>query len=228
MSIKSNIIILYVISAIIATILGFAFYHNLQFDANSSAGVIVAALSGIITLLVGFQIYNAIEINREMRRHAIRIQRFESTFARNLESLKEGLLENRYLSNALIKAEHVKDWQRWKGLEYLYMETGDLLKYLILSNVNKYNIFDEGSIFIECISILEDCLNKLDNETKEINIRMFNSQHSSLDKLHEELMSLLRDPYYGYDEGDQKVLIALKEKREMLLKKYGIFDRNHC
>ncbi|MDE5850084.1 MAG: hypothetical protein K2H38_08070, partial [Muribaculaceae bacterium] len=83
-------------------------------------------------------------------------------------------------------------------------------------------------IYIDCIRILEDCLNKLDKETKEISIRMFNSQHSTFDKLHEELMYLLRDPYYGYDEGDQKILIALKEKREMLLKKYGIFDRNNC
>ncbi|MDE5871186.1 MAG: hypothetical protein K2H22_04465, partial [Muribaculaceae bacterium] len=136
MSLKSNIIILYIISAIIATILGFAFYHNLQFDANSSAGVIVAALTGIITLLVGFQIYNAIEINREMRRHALRIKRFETKFARNLDSLKQGMLENRYLSNALIKAEHIKDWQRWNSPEYLYMETGELLKILILSNIN--------------------------------------------------------------------------------------------
>lgn len=57
---KNAIIILYIVVAMLAGWLGYACFCNLQFDSNSSAGILVAALGVMVTLLVGWQVYNAI------------------------------------------------------------------------------------------------------------------------------------------------------------------------
>lgn len=226
MNIKSNIIILYIISAIIASGLGFAFYYNLRFDANSSAGLIVAALCGIVTLLVGFQIYNAIEIKRELRQNVIKIKRFEKRFLLDLDDIKEKIVENRFLSDVLIKLRRTDDWERWNDLTYLYQETAELMKFLILSNINKYNITEEDDLLTDCFSTFENCLHDLKEEKNVIRIQMFNSQHSNIDKLNFELVSLFKNPHYKYEERYLSYLSDLKERRYKLLIKHGEYNTN--
>lgn len=65
---KKAIIILYIVVAILGGWLGYACYCNLYFDADSSAGLLVASLGVMVTLLVGWQIFNAITFKDAINR----------------------------------------------------------------------------------------------------------------------------------------------------------------
>lgn len=65
---KKAIIILYIVVAMLGGWLGYVCYCDLYFDANSSAGLLVASLGVMVTLLVGWQIFNAISFKEAISR----------------------------------------------------------------------------------------------------------------------------------------------------------------
>lgn len=63
---KKAIYVLYVLGYILAGWFAYICYRDLQFDADSSAGIIVSILGIMVASLIGWQILNSIEVNKKV------------------------------------------------------------------------------------------------------------------------------------------------------------------
>lgn len=200
---RKAVIILYFLVFGLGGWLGYACYCNLSFDADSSAGIIVATLGVMVTVLIGWQVFNAIEIRSAINQ----MNDLNAEVTEKISKLKnrddelKNLVEAYYLASLFRERSH--------GLGSQYSRCGQAIRHFLLADVSCD--YESLADLVEQLSSILDEVDKRDHIGKEF----FSDNHRIYEVLSKEIIDILDNKPKEYESIKAKIIQSRDRRRKI-------------